>query len=375
VYSPDPYARLFMATPASLIPELEDAISNGSAERRTEMLRRITNLFVDGANNFNEDHVGVFDDVLVRLITEIETKTLAELSHRLSPVDNAPIQLMRRLAGDDDIRVAGPVLKQSKRLDENDLVDIANTKGAGHLLAISGRNQIAEAVTDILVRRGDQDVVRSVANNQGAKLSEASFAALVGRAETDDVLAERVGLRADVPVHLFRRLVAQATEVVQSRLLAASRPEVQSEIKRVLVEVSQEVGIKAAPMRDYTTAQQTALDMRRQGTLDEKQIARFAREGQFEQMTAALSALCAVPLDVVERLLTGDRIDPVLILCRAIGFGWPTVRTIIVARPDRKAASSQKLDDSFSNYERLSQATAQRVVRFWQVRRQEVEAP
>jgi uncharacterized protein (DUF2336 family) len=362
-----------MATPASLIPELEDAISNGSTARRAEMLRRITSLFIDNANNYSEDHVGVFDDVLVRLIAEIETKTLTELSRRLSPIENAPIQLMRRLAGDDDIQVAGPVLKQSKRLNENDLVDIANKKGSEHLLAISGRGQIGEAVTEVLVRRGDQEVVRNVANNRGAKLSEKSFAALVGRAQRDDVLAEMVGLRPDVPAHLFRQLIAQAAEVVQTRLLVASPPEVQSEIKRVLVEVSREIGTRAASVRDYDAARQTALEMQRKGLLDEKQVAQFAREGQFEQMVAALSVLCAVPLDVVERLLTGNRVDPVLILCRAIGFGWGSVRSIIGARPDAKATSAQKLDDCFSNYERLSPATAQRVVRFWQVRQADAE--
>ena len=157
-----------MATAASLIPELEDAICNGSAERRAEMLRRITALFVDGASYYNEDLVGVFDDVLVRLIAEIESKTLVELAHRLSPLDNAPIQLMRRLAWNDDIAVAAPVLKRSARLDEMDLVSIASEKGPDHLLAISLRSHIGEAVTDVLVNRGNQDVARSVANNQGA---------------------------------------------------------------------------------------------------------------------------------------------------------------------------------------------------------------
>src|SRR3974390_2572327 len=155
-----------MATPASLIPELEDAICNGTAERRAEMLRRITNLFVDQAGYYNEEHVGVFDEVLLRLIAEIETKTFIELAHRLSPVDNAPIQLMLRLAKDDEIAIAGPVLSRSARLGEADLVGIASTKGSHHLLAISTRNVIGEAVTEVLINRGDSEVVRSVASNR-----------------------------------------------------------------------------------------------------------------------------------------------------------------------------------------------------------------
>ena len=362
-----------MAMPASLIPELEDVLSHGSAERRADMLRRITSLFVDGANCYNEDHVGLFDDVLMRLIVEIEAKTVAELAHRLAPIDNAPIQLMRRLAKDDDIAIAGPVLKRSARLDESDLVDIARQKGPDHLLAISGRNEIGEAVTDVLVQRGDRDVVRSVATNKGAKFSEASFTSLVKRAETDGVLAETVGLRPDIPIHLFRQLVAQATEVVQKRLLAAARPEAQSEIKRVLVEVSREIGTKAAPERDYRAAQRAVLDMRRAEKLDESQLAHFARTGQFEEMVAALSALCAVPLDVVDRLMSSDRTDPVLILCKAVGFEWPTVRAIMNVHTGGKGTSTQGIDEAHANFERLSQSTAQRVVRFWQIRQPDAD--
>jgi uncharacterized protein (DUF2336 family) len=362
-----------MALPASLIPELEDVLSHGSLEKRADTLRRITNLFIDGAEYFNEDHVGLFDDVLMRLIAEIQTKTLAELSHRLAPVGNAPMQLMLRLAKDDDIAVAGPVLRLSPRLDDEHLVDIASNKSTDHLLAISGRESIAEAVTDVLVQRGDQEVVRSVATNQGARFSEASFTTLVERAGSDGVLAESVGLRADIPLHLFRQLVAEATEVVQRRLLAASRPEVQSEIKRVLVEVSREIGTKGAPQHDYRGAQRTVLEMRKTGSLDETQLAHFARSGRFEEMVAALSALCAVPLDVVDRLMASERTDPVLILCKAVGFEWPTVRAIINVHPGAKRTSTQALEEAHMNFDRLSQSTAQRVVRFWQIRQPEGE--
>src|SRR5262249_60110704 len=134
----------------------------------------------------------------------IETKARAELPNQLAPVGNAPTQVVRRLARDDDIAVAGPLLKQSPRLAETDLVDIAQTKSQAHLLAISERPGIAEPVTDVLVRRGDQEVVRSVADNPEARISEGGFFTLVDRAEKDGVLAEKVGLRPDIPPRLFR---------------------------------------------------------------------------------------------------------------------------------------------------------------------------
>jgi uncharacterized protein (DUF2336 family) len=354
-----------MAMQASLIPELEDVLSRGSLDKRADTLRRITNLFIDGANHYNEDHVGLFDDVLMRLIADVESKALAEVAHRLASVDNAPMQLIRRLAKDEDIAIAGPVLKRSPRLAETDLIDIAGTMGPDHLLAISGRKEVSAAVTDVLVMRGDRDVARSLATNMGAKLSETSLSNLVERAETDGILAETVGRRSDVPIHLFRQLVAQGREVVQKRL-GASRPQGQGGIKRLLVEV-RSGRAPAAPQRDYRAAQRTVWNMRKAGTLDEAQLVQFASTGHFEEMVVALSALCAVPLDVVDRLMGSDRTDPVLILCKAVGFEWPTVRAIITVHPRGNGTSAQRLDEAHCNFERLSQSTAQRVVRFWQI--------
>ena len=158
------------------------------------------------------------------LIEEIESKARAELSHCLAPISNAPIKVLRMLANDDDIAVAGPVLKLAPRLAEADLVDLAKTKSQAHLQAISARKVLGEAVTDVLVRRGDREVARSVADNRGARISETGFSRLVERAEKDGVLAEKVGLRPDIPPQLFRELLTGATAVVHQRLFASATP-------------------------------------------------------------------------------------------------------------------------------------------------------
>jgi uncharacterized protein (DUF2336 family) len=308
--------------------------------------------------------------VLILLIEEIETKARAELSNRLAPVGNAPVEVIKRLAKDDDIAVAAPVLRQSVRIAETDLVDIAKTKSQGHLLAISGRPKIAIPITDVLVQRGDRKVVRTVAENREASLSEASFSALVKRAEKDGILAEKVGLRADIPGHLFRQLLVQATEVVQQRLIASARPETQAEIRRVLQKVSSEVGAKAAP-RDYREAQRIVFELHKAGKLDENALAGFAEAGKYEETVASLSALCAVPIEVIDRLMAGERPDPVLILAKAQGFAWSTAQVVMAVRPGGSSVSRQALDTAYANFERLSASTAQRVLRFWQVRQAE----
>ncbi len=356
-----------MGATLSLIPELEEVVQRGSREKRVETLQRITALFLDGAGSYNDEHIGLFDDVFGLLIEEIESKARAELSNYLAPVSNAPVKVLRRLANDDDIAVAGPVLKLAPRLPEDDLIGVACTKSQAHLKAISARPTLGEAVTDVLVRRGDREVARRVADNRGARLSETGFSRLIKRAEADGILAEKVGLRPDIPEPLFRELVTKATAVVQNRLLASARPDLKAEIQRVLTRVSQEVGARVAP-RDYTAAQRTVLSLDHAGRLNEAALASFSSEGKYEETVVALAALAKVPLQVADRLMGGDRPDPVLILCKAAGLSWATVKAVIMARPDRTGTSSQGLDAAFANYGRLSASTAQRVVRFWQVR-------
>ena len=261
------------------------------------------------------------------------------MSHRLAPVSNAPIEAVRRLAKDDDISVAGPVLEQSPRLPDSDLVDIARTKSQAHLLAISGRTGIAERITDELVRRGDRQVVRGVADNREARLSDRSFSTLVSQAEEDGILAEKVGMRPDIPPRLFRDLLLKATEVVQQRLLAAAKPDTQAEIRRVLARVSNEVGTRhvarlqrrRVPDRDAAPAGQ----------------AQRGRAGRFRQGRpirgdgrGAVAACAWCRSTSSDRLMGGDRPDPILILCKSAGWEWPTVKALIMARPGNKGASS-----------------------------------
>jgi uncharacterized protein (DUF2336 family) len=359
-----------MSAPVSLIPELEGVIAHSPPERRAETLKRVAALFLDRAHRLNDDHIRLFDEVFSRLIEEIETKARIELSNGLAPIANAPARVVRSLANDDDIAVAGPILKQSSRLAESDLGDIAKTKSQAHLLAISERTRVEEPVTDVLVRRGDSEVVHSVVDNRGARLSSDGLVALVERAEKDGLLAEKIGRRPDIPPRVFRDLVLKATEVVQQRLLATAQPEMQAEIRRVLAKVSREVGGANAKPRDYSAAIQRITDLLQRGQLDESALLGFANNGRYEEMVVALASLCKVSVDIVDRLMSGERPDPILILCKSAGWGWVTAKAIITGRRAGVGASSVGLDAAYANFDRLSSTTAQRVMRFWQVQTQ-----
>jgi uncharacterized protein (DUF2336 family) len=352
----------------SLLTELENAIKSGSPEKRVETLRRITDLFLSDADHLNEAQVSVFDDVLTHLIRRIETKALTELSQQLAPVDNAPLQVIRRLARDDEITVAGPVLSQSRRLTTDDLVEIAETKSSQHLLAISDRAEIEEAVTDKLIERGDREVVHRLARNAGARFSDFGFSTMVRSAETDESLAEKIGLRLDLPLRLLRELLLKATEAVRSRLVVLAPEGVRDEVQRVLSKISNEVSREAAAPRDFARAHEMILLMQKEGRLNEAALLEFASTRRYEQTVAALSVLCGVSIDLIAPLMRSERSDGLLVPCKAAGLKWPTVAEILRNRFVHHTVSEGDLAKSKEHYLNIAQASAQRILRFWQVR-------
>ncbi len=351
----------------SLIAELEVAVKSATPEKRVDTLRRVTNLFLEGSDRFNEQQISVFDDVLVHLIQRIESKALVQLSKSLAPVDNAPIEVIRSLSRHDEITIAGPVLSQSNRISESDLIDIAKHKGQGHLLAISGRNSLSEAVTDVLVDRGSVEVHHSLARNSGAQFSEAGFAALVQKSESDEKLAEKLGLRLDIPLGLLRQLLARATNLVRSRLLASASPENREKIQSAIASIANEVGREAIKSRDFVNADNVVLELNRRGKLTEAVLVEFIKQRKYEEMTATLALFCGAKSNLIERLMKNVDDKGLIVACKAAKLSWPTVDLILKSRFNQHSISEHELLEAKDNFLELSQAAAQRTMRFMQV--------
>jgi len=357
-----------MGASHSLIDEIEDAIRSGSKEKRVDTLRRVTDLFLTEANRLSDRQIALFDDVLGHLIERIEIKAMAELSTALAPVNNAPIELNRRLARDDEIAVAGPVLKQSERLSARDLVEITQTKGQAHLLAISSRRELDAVVTDALLDRDNRAVKHTLVKNEGARFSEAGFSTLVKSAETDSNLAEKVGLRLDLPSQLLRELLAKATETVRSRLLTVAPFETREAILRILDEVSNKVVQEVAAPRNFTRALHLVSLMQKNGILDEEALLAFAAGRKYEEVVACVATLCSTSVNLIVPLMKSVRNDGLLIACKAAALKWSTLEKILEVRSAVHGHADSDFSEAKTAYQKLSRATAQRTLRFWQIR-------
>jgi len=350
-----------------LLDELETALASGSVGRRNDMLTRITDLFINGAESYTEDHVGVFDDVMARLVSTIEAKARAKLAQRLAPIPNAPTNTVHMLALDDNIEVAHAVLTQSERLNDADLLT-AGIKSQQHLYAISQRRTLSEAITDVLVQRGDRDVVHSVAKNTGARFSDAGFRMLVKRSTGDDALAAEVGLRADIPRPHFLRLLERASSAVRERL-AAENPQAGTAIEGVVAEVVGGLRVEARNASpDFAAAQATVERQNRIRRLGESEVYQYARERKFEETAIALSLLCDTPIDVVERALLDPGAEIVLILAKVAGLSETTTKAVLLLRAADRGMSAKDLEHALSSFNRLQPDTARRVLSFFRTR-------
>jgi uncharacterized protein (DUF2336 family) len=351
----------------SFLSDLDDAVARGTAESRKRALWHATDLLIAG--RYSDDEIWTFGEVIGRLADEIEVAARAQLANRLASFDNAPINIIHKLAFDDSIEVAGPVLRGSEQLDDNALIATATTKSQSHLLAISQRKSIGETVTDVLVARGDQEVVKSVAGNAGARFSDFGFLHMVQRAEGDSILAEQLGLRRDIPRRIFQQLIAKASDDVRKRL-ERERPAIVDQIQTSVTEVTGALQSKFGPVsRSYFVAKRLVATQHQQGNLNENSISGYARSHRFEEVTIGLSLLCVLPADVIERALADKNREMLLVLTKALDFSWDTTMALLFLGAKDHRITAQDLNDLEREFGRLNLETSQSVLKLYQTRK------
>jgi uncharacterized protein (DUF2336 family) len=361
----------------SIADEVEAAIRAGSAEKHLDTFKRVTDLFLASCDGYSGEQIELFGDVLERLVKTIELRALAdvsarialaEMSSQLASVKQAPRAVIRRLAENDEIGVARPVLTESARLSNEDLVELAQTKGEQHLLAISGRWWLKEIVTDALLARHYPSVSRRLVNNPGARMSAAGFAVVLAQAETDPELAIETGVRIDLPVELRQQLLRDATEAVRSRLLSRAPPHLFEEIRGAIAAVSAGCDREMSGKRDFTEALRLVTLLRKHGQLHEAALSDFAKQRKYEETVAALAELSGSSIEVVRPLMQSLRDDGVLIPCKVAGLGWDTVAAVLDSRFASGSMGRHALAKARAHYEKLTLESARRLLRFWQVR-------
>jgi uncharacterized protein (DUF2336 family) len=357
-----------IAASSSLIDELNTVIATGGATERLRILDRITDLFVAGSRGYSGTQIAVFDDILQELAADVELEVRAKLAKRLAPVVDAPPKVIRSLAFDDAIEVAGPVLSKSPQLSDADLIENVKMKSQKHLLAIAQRLRLSAAVTDVLVERGDGSVLRAVAANSGAHLSLLGFDTLAVRALHDGPLALALGVRADLPRQIFLKLLEGASAEVRVKLEAAN-PRASRDIKDVIDDVAttmQEETRRASP--EWAGNMAEATRRANMAPFTDASVRMRAHAQEFERTAIALAQLASVPLHVVERALLDKGDEMILILAKVAGCSWATTKELLVMYCGERNLRPDDLSRTCARYERLTETIACKIIRFYEAR-------
>jgi uncharacterized protein (DUF2336 family) len=332
----------------SIVDEVETALSAGSAEKRLEAVKRITDLFLSSAGSYQSEQIELFDNVLERLIKTIEIRAIADVSARI-----ALAELSAQLA---------PVSQAPPS------VQLAKTKSEQHLLAIAGRWWLTEIVTDALLARRYPSVSRRIVNNPGARVSANGFAIVVAQAESDPELAVETGIRVDLPSALRDQLLRNATETVRSRLLSRAPPYLFEEIRNAIAAVAAGVSRDMCKAHDFVAARRIVMSLSDKGELDEAVLLGFAKQRKYEETVVALAELSQSSIEVIRPLMQSLRYDGVLVPCKAAKLSWETVCAVLESRFATGSMSPLELARAQRQFVAMSTENAQRLLRFWQVR-------
>jgi uncharacterized protein (DUF2336 family) len=364
-----------MSAQPAIRDELEGLIVGKDIGSRAEALRRVTDLFVSGSTVFSGDQIALFDAVMSQLAREIGASARAAFGSRLAPLSDAPPRVLHELALDDEIAVAEPILRGAPQLDGATLLEGAKTKSQGHLLAISRRSYLPEAVTDVLVERGNREVALSTASNSGAQFSDYGYSTLVQRSESDGDLAVCVFSRKDGPRQHLLRLFANASESVRARFKAVDRAKadvIRDMVAKAAEQFQAETRRQSA---EYAAAEAAIRSLYKYGGLSVSNLADFARAGKFDETTIALSLLSNLPIGLVERAFTQDPCEQILVLAKAMGLTWDDTEELLSLKSGITGHSVDDLELCRTSFSRLKSEAALKTIQFYRLRERAASGP
>lgn len=357
-----------MASAQVCLQDLESLSLERDSAKRRELLRKITDLFFMTENQQTESDRAVFGSVMERISSELEAEARAELAERLAVVSFAPHNLVRRLA-EDEISVARPVLEASTVLTDHDLVTIAQNQGQDHLMAIARRGSLSTVVTDVIVQRGNDEVLTSVASNQGAKFSTQGFETLAMKSASNPELRAELIEREDVPSSIIETIKRNVAEKLKSECRGRFADIDEAAIDLAVEHRSEKIDFSplARPTR-YTPPEIDVAALFERGVLTEKTMKDYADQGKKGELVHALALLTRIDTNMAYHTLYEAEVPALAVLCKAYHFKKESFAALLQERIRAGTLAGDHVLNALKRYETLSDETAQRILRFLKVR-------
>jgi uncharacterized protein (DUF2336 family) len=354
------------------IAELIALASEPSSGRRRELLREITDMFF-AETSYGRAEIALFDDVMSKLIVDMEEEVRADLAQRMGGAENAPEGLVRSLAF-DAIEVARPILERSSALSEADMLAVVSNRGQEHLRAVSRRKHVPEAVCDVIVERGDDVTLGVLVSNETAQLSRDTVERLVDRAAGNPDLHASVVNRQDLPIDLLNEMYFLVERRLRDHIVERN-----AHIDPGLIQASLEAGRKRIASRDgalpadYQEAEAYVRALSARKGVTPQVLVSFLRGGHKTRFILALAETTNVDFNTARRILERRDLDALAVLCKAADFDRALFMTfaVIVSGPRDGMGRASEYGKLYAD---LSKDMAMRTIRFWRIRQGEPQA-
>ena len=353
---------------------LIDLAQEDSSDKRRELLEEVADLFLDDSNAMNDRETGLADDILTKVAHDVEMKVRKSLAERFASVDTVPPNLVRMLAS-DEIEVAAPILQESRALSDRDLMDIVRENGKDHMLAVTRREEISEAVSEALVESGDDDVIVNLVRNAGAQISRGSMENLVARSESNAVLQEPLVKRGDLPADLMHDMFWFVSSQLKEYILTEADMDeslVAEVIEETRASLTQEIDDYDAKMR---RGLRIVLRRERERKLNEDYMVQALRQGEREVFVAAFSRLAEIDLQTADRVLSNESPEAIAVACKASQFMLSTFSSIVLLSNEGKTRKGFEVAELLELYNKVPDSAAKRAMRFWRIRKKAESAP
>jgi uncharacterized protein (DUF2336 family) len=338
------------------------------SEQRRELLREVTDLFFESSGKRNDRESALFDDVLQIVAAEMQEGVLAELAQVFAGAEDAPIGLMRDLAN-HAFEIAGPVLRQSKALDDQTLLQIVNYQSQSHIKAVAERPVVSETVSEAIVRLGDDNALDALIRNDGAQLSRTSMEVAVDRARRNVVLHEGVVKRNDLPLDLLNEMYFIVESGLREQILHRNSTVDAATLDAALVKTRErlrksvgDVGDEARKAAEFIQSKKAS------GELNARLLISLYREAKRAHFLHGLAELTSLDHETARDLIERQDIDGLAMICRAASVERPLFVTIAVLACGGGDAMS-KAEEFGRMYNSVPVEAAQRAMRFFKVRK------
>lgn len=363
-----------MTASASRLKQLIAVAKEGSSEKRRDLLRDITDVFMAAPDRYTSSEMQHFDVIMTRVTEQVEAALRREIAEKLADVPNAPRGLIKQLAH-DEISVAEPVLRRSEALSEEDLVRIVRQRGQAHMHAITKRRQVTEKLTAELVERGGEDVLVSLAENQGAKFSDHVMEKMVDHSKSIRSLQKPMADRIDLPAPLLTKMYFFVSSALKKEILKRSDmldpalidEAVSSNRKKILTEAVRDAQSEVSGARKFIGEKINA------NAINESLLKELIEMRRSTEFLLAFSHHVGIDPSTAQSILKDKSWESLAIACRVAGLERTTFAKIVFGM-QRDSQQQNKALRILDLYLKIPQDAAERVMRFWRVRAQSAAA-